>query len=148
MRTATPPIDMPADELVLLDSSAAVPLVLREHPAHDGVMEAVRGRRLGLAGHAWFETYSALTRLPPPQRQASAAVVAALARNFPDTRFLGEGGAAALAIELSSLGIAGGAVYDALVAAAARQHQATLVTRDARARRVYEALGVTVELIA
>jgi hypothetical protein len=38
-------------------------------------------------------------------------------------------------------------VYDALVGAAARQHRLRLMSRDARARRVYEALGVEVELI-
>ena len=34
---------------------------------------------------------------------------------------------------LSRLGIAGGAVYDALVALAAKEHGAALATRDARA---------------
>jgi predicted nucleic acid-binding protein len=35
---------------------------------------------------------------------------------------------------LSRLGIAGGAVYDALVALAAKEHGAALATRDTRAR--------------
>jgi predicted nucleic acid-binding protein len=35
---------------------------------------------------------------------------------------------------LSRLGIAGSAVYDALVAPAAKEHGAALATRDARAR--------------
>jgi hypothetical protein len=45
------------------------------------------------------------------------------------------------------MGISGGAVYDALVGAAARQHGRLLVSGDARARPVYEALGVRVHLI-
>jgi predicted nucleic acid-binding protein len=45
---------------------------------------------------------------------------------------------------LSELGIAGGAVYDALVALAAYDNQATLATRDARARGTYERVGVLV----
>src|SRR6266704_1860550 len=53
-----------------------------------------------------------------------------LARKLPDT--------------LSRLGIAGGAVYDALVALAAKEHGAALATRDARARGTYDAVGVTV----
>jgi hypothetical protein len=46
--------------------------------------------------------------------------------------------------ELARLGISGGAVYDALVGAAARQHGRLLVSGDARARPVYEALGVRI----
>ncbi len=42
------------------------------------------------------------------------------ARTLPDT--------------LSRLGIAGGAVYDALVALAAKEHGIPLATRDSRAR--------------
>jgi hypothetical protein len=45
---------------------------------------------------------------------------------------------------LSRLGIAGGAVYDALVALAAVEHDADLATRDARARATYELLGARV----
>nr|MDQ3988667.1 VapC toxin family PIN domain ribonuclease [Actinomycetota bacterium] len=44
----------------------------------------------------------------------------------------------------SQLGIAGGAVYDALVALAAAEHGADLATRDARARSTYETVGVRV----
>ena len=43
---------------------------------------------------------------------------------------------------LSHLGIAGGAVDDALVALAAKEHGAALATRDARARGAYDAVGV------
>jgi predicted nucleic acid-binding protein len=49
--------------------------------------------------------------------------------------------------ELARLGISGGAVYDAFVAAAARQHRLPLVSADARARSAYEALGVEIERI-
>jgi len=48
---------------------------------------------------------------------------------------------------LSRLGIAGGAVYDALVALAAREHRAALATRDARARGTYDAVGVEVIVV-
>ena len=42
---------------------------------------------------------------------------------------------------------AGGAVYDGLVALAARENDAVLVTRDARARATYEAVGTSVEIL-
>ncbi|MGH2358176.1 MAG: type II toxin-antitoxin system VapC family toxin [Candidatus Limnocylindria bacterium] len=132
---------------LLLDTSAAIALVVEDHEAHAATIEAVRGRRLGLAGHAWFETYSVLTRLPAGLRRSPADALRLLGRNFPASRFLGEAASADLGVELAGLGISGGAVYDALVAAAARQHQRPLVSGDARARPVYEALGVEVLLI-
>jgi predicted nucleic acid-binding protein len=45
---------------------------------------------------------------------------------------------------LSQLGIAGAAVYDALVALAAVEHGADLATRDVRAKATYEAVGARV----
>lgn len=139
---------MAADEpaTLLLDTSAAVALVLQDHEAHAATMDAVRGRRLGLAGHAWFETYSVLTRLPAGLRRSPADVLRILDVDFPASRFLGQRAAAALAPELARLGIAGGAVYDALVGAAARQHGLPLLSGDARARPTYEALGVNLEI--
>ena len=42
-----------------------------------------------LSGHATFETYSVLMRLPPPQRLSAAAATRPLiATNFPQSRFL------------------------------------------------------------
>ncbi|BBZ52193.1 hypothetical protein MHEI_39100 [Mycobacterium heidelbergense] len=43
---------------------------------------------------------------------------------------------------------AGGALYDGLVGAAAREHQLPLVTCDRRAESTYRALGVTYELLS
>jgi predicted nucleic acid-binding protein len=48
---------------------------------------------------------------------------------------------------LSTLGIAGGALYDALVGAAAVQHGLTLLTRDHRAIETYRRLDVTLALL-
>ena len=44
-------------------------------------------------------------------------------------------------------GCISGAVYDGLVALAARENGAVLVTRDARARATYEAVGTSVEIL-
>ncbi len=134
------------DEILLLDTSAAVALVVEDHEAHAATLEAVRGRRLGLAGHAWFETYSVLTRLSGGRRRSPADAAAILAHDFPATSFLAPGAAAKLGPELARLGVSGGAVYDALVGAAARQHGRSLLSADVRARPVYEALGVRVRL--
>ena len=144
MRTDT---DADERQVALLDTSTAVALVVEDHEAHVATLDAVRGRRLGLAGHAWFETYSVLTRLPPGLRRSPADALRLLARNFPASGFLGEAEAADLGGDMARLGISGGAVYDALVGAAARQHLLPLVSADTRARPVYEALGVEIELI-
>jgi toxin FitB len=129
--------------VLLLDTSAAIALVVEDHEAHRATRDVVRGRRLGLAGHAWFETYSVLTRLPGERRRSSADALRILANNFPASAFLGEAGASDLGPELARLGISGGSVYDALIGAAARQHDRPLLSRDRRARAIYEALGVT-----
>ncbi len=142
------PIDMDTEgEVALLDTSAAIALVVEDHEAHTRTLEAVRGHRLGLSGHAWFETYSVLTRLPGGQRRSPADALRLLAHNFPATMFLGEQESLALGREIGRLGLSGGAVYDALVAAAARQHRLRLMSADARARPVYDALGVDFDVI-
>jgi predicted nucleic acid-binding protein len=142
------PTDTDADlEVVLLDTSVAIALIVEDHEAHDSAVAAVQGRRLGLSGHAWFETYSVLTRLPGPLRRSPADALRLLAHDFPASGFLGEGEALAVGPEIADLDVSGGAVYDALVGAAARQHRRRLVSADARARPVYEALGVDVEVI-
>jgi predicted nucleic acid-binding protein len=104
---------------------------------------AGRGHRLGLADHAWFETFSVLTRLPGEFRRSPADAASLLAHNFPASAFLSESASAALGPEFALLGIAGGSVHDALVGAAARHHARPLLTRDARASPTYGAIGVS-----
>ena len=60
---------------------------------------------------------------------------------------LGSAASAELPETLSRLGVAGGAVYDALVALAAKEHGAPLATRDARVRGTYDAVGVKIILV-
>jgi predicted nucleic acid-binding protein len=49
--------------------------------------------------------------------------------------------------ELSALGIAGGAVYDGLIALTARAAGAELVSLDRRAAETYERCGASVRLL-
>ena len=136
----------PPPEL-LVDTSVAVALVVADHDHHDAVATAVGARRLGLAGHAAFETYSVLTRLPSPARREPKVVDQLIRASFPAPRFLGAEETAALLDRLARLGIAGGAVYDALVGAVAVAHGLPLATRDARAVDVYRTLDVEFELL-
>lgn len=132
---------------ILIDTSVAVALVVADHAYHERTTRAIGHRSAGLAGHSAFETFSVLTRMPPPHRRTPRAVSRLLTANFPDSRFLSAQGAAHLLGRLAALGIAGGAVYDALVAAAAAEHGLTLATRDRRAAETYRALDVDFELI-
>lgn len=136
-----------ADAPVLLDTSAALALSVAHHEGHAVTAAALEGRQLGLAGHAAYETFSVLTRLPPSARLAPDEAARLLAANFPHTRFLSERHAADLLTRLPALGVAGGAVYDALVGAAAREHDLLLVSRDRRASETYRRLEVRVELL-
>ncbi len=131
----------------LVDTSVAVALVVADHDLHAVTIEVLGERRLGLAGHAAFETFSVLTRLPPPARRRPEVVARLLAANFPETRFLSAEATRALFDDLVRAEIAGGAVYDALVGATAAEHAMILATRDRRALDTYRALGVDVEML-
>ena len=133
---------------LLVDTSVAVALVVADHEHHPVVLRALHGLRLGLAGHAAFETFSVLTRLPTPARLTPRAAGRALAVNFPGSRQLSARRAATLLRAFVEAGISGGSVYDGLVGAVAMEHQLTLGTRDRRALTTYRALGVDVELLA
>jgi predicted nucleic acid-binding protein len=132
---------------LLVDTSVAVALVVADHEHHESTFETLRRRKLGLAGHAAFETFSVLTRLPSPARRSPAAIARLLAASFPHSRFLGARAAATLLGELETAGIAGGGVCDALVGAVAREHRLRLAPRDRRAVEVYRALDVDVDFL-
>jgi predicted nucleic acid-binding protein len=132
---------------LLIDTSVAVALVTAGHAQHQVTRNAIGDRSCGLSGHAAFETFSVLTRLPPPNRRTPRAVARLLAHDFPGSRFLSAQGAERLHTRLAQLGIAGGAVYDALVAATAAEHGITLATRDRRAAETYRAFDIDFELI-
>lgn len=132
---------------VLLDTSAAVALVLTDHEHHETTVAAALDRERGLAGHAAFETFSVLTRLPPPARRTPGTAHRLIATDFPRTVFLSPGAAAQLLASLPTRRIAGGAVYDALVGAAAAEHGLPLITLDLRAQETYREMGAEVEFL-
>jgi toxin FitB len=129
---------------VAVDTSVAVPLLVRSHQAHADVVRWWSGQAVALSGYALAETYSVLTRLPGDARLAPADASRLLNARFAAPFMLSRPAARKLPDTLSRLGIAGGAVYDALVALAAKEHGTPLATRDARARGTYDAVGVTV----
>ena len=124
------------------DTSLVVAAFASWHEQHDAARRALDGG-LRLIDHCALETYSVLTRLPPPHRAAGPVVRDFLAARFPDPllRLTGQGYRDFL-LRLADLGITGGAAYDALVAATAAKNAAELVTCDRRAVPVYDRYGV------
>lgn len=101
-----------------------------------------------LPAHAALETYSVLTRLPPPHRAPAAVVAEFLAERFP-APFLGRSPkqVRALLVRLAEVNVLGGAAYDALIGATALDAGATLTTCDRRALETYRLIGVSVDVI-
>jgi hypothetical protein len=102
-----------------------------------------------LIAHAAVESYSVLTRLPPPHRAQPSIVHTFLTERFVDPYLtLSETGYQELLATVAANQILGGPTYDALIAFTAAEHDATLLSLDRRAVTTYEAIGATVEQLA
>jgi predicted nucleic acid-binding protein len=124
------------------DSSLAVAALLADHPAHESASEALALCETTIA-HVAAETYSVLTRLPPPHRADATTAAKALHERLSSTYVaLDADGHADAPKRLADAGVSGGATYDGLIALTALEHDLELVTRDRRAQRTYRALGV------
>lgn len=132
---------------LVLDTSAAVPLVVASHVAHASVSAAIGDRAAALAGHALHETYAVLTRLPGDARLSPADAVRLLRDRFEPAAVLDARAVRSAPTVLAAAGVAGGATYDGLVALAARSARLPLATRDRRARSTYRLLEVPVEML-
>lgn len=132
---------------LVVDTSVAVPLLCDALPVHDVVNRWAVGKTLVLAGHSLAETYSVTTRQPGDARLSPEDARTLIDASFDTVVVLSAQVSATVHHLLHEAGIAGGAVYDGLVALAAREAGLPLATRDARARATYEALGVAVEVV-
>jgi len=134
--------------VIAVDTSVVVAAFATWHEGHASALAAMRRHDPRLPAHVGLETFSVLTRLPPPHRARPEIVAAFLRARFPSPPLTLPGAAhASLIQDATAAGLTGGAIYDALVAATARHAGATLLTRDRRAVRVYEALGTKFELV-
>jgi len=131
-----------------VDTSVVVAAFASWHEYHERARKALDGGAR-LIDHCALETYSVLTRLPPPHRCTGAVV-----RDFLRLRFTGpflrlDGRTyKEFVLKLPEHAVTGGAAYDALVAATAVAHSAELITCDRRAASVYENYGVRVVFLA
>jgi hypothetical protein len=117
------------------------------HVAHDPARSAAAGAVI--PAHARLETYSVLTRMPPPHRLMPVLVAELLDRWFPPDRILVPPPRLSRGVvrQCSEVGIGGGAVYDAVVGLTAAEARVTLLTGDTRAARTYRRLGIDFDLM-
>jgi predicted nucleic acid-binding protein len=128
-----------------VDSSVVIAAFATWHEHHAIASKAIASRPR-LVAHAAVESYSVLTRLPPPHRAHPAIVHAFLAERFDEPFLtLSETGYQELLATVAARQILGGPAYDALIAFTAAEHRATLQSLDRRAAATYEAVGAEVE---
>lgn len=133
--------------MTAVDSSVVVAGFATWHMFH-APARVVIDRNPSIIGHALIEGYSVLTRLPSPHRAEPDLVTAFLDATFPgEPLVLDPGELRALTLRLATLGITGGAVYDALIGATAVSHRQQLVTCDVRAAKTYERVGCRVRYL-
>ena len=133
--------------MIAVDTSVVVAAFASWHEGHPAAA-AVLSRRPRVPAHVLVESFSVLTRLPPPHRAPADLVASFLEQRFREAPLVLPARAHRdLVRKAADTGLAGGAIYDALIAATARHAGATLLTRDQRARPVYERVGVRHELV-
>jgi len=129
------------------DTSLVVAAFASWHEQHDAARR-VLDAGVRLIDHCALETYSVLTRLPPPHRSPAPVVKDFLRARFPQPFLrLSERRYRAFVLGLAERGVSGGAAYDALVAATAEATHAELLTCDRRAAGIYDSYGVRFELL-
>jgi predicted nucleic acid-binding protein len=133
--------------VIVADSSVLIAALASHHDGHREAVDALRDASRLLVNAA-FETCSVLSRLPEGMRTEAATVLVTLERDYPQPWLaLDAAGQRTCLSRAVGAGLRGGTLYDALIAATAREHGATLLSSDRRAREAYEAIGVDVSYL-
>lgn len=134
--------------MILLDTSVVVAAALAWHDNHELAVSSLPSRHTRAIGHVILESYSVLTRLPAPHRVSPRLAKAQLMSwlRLPPITLAGDQHERLLDA-LAASGLAGGTVYDGLVALTALSVGGTLLTLDRRAAPTYEAIGSDYRLI-
>jgi len=128
-----------------VDSSVVIAAFATWHE-HHAIARKAMASQPRLVAHAAVESYSVLTRLPPPHRAHPSIVHAFITERFAEPFLtLSETGYQELLATVAARQILGGPAYHALIAFTAAEHQATLLSLDQRAAATYEAVGARVE---
>ena len=129
------------------DTNLVIAAFASWHEHHEAARSALDSG-LRLIDHCALETYSVLTRLPPPHRAAGTVVRDFMAARFPGPPLrLSASAYRNFVLSLPDHGVAGGSAYDALVDAIAAACAAELVTCERRAFPIYERYGVRARLL-
>ena len=121
------------------------------HPSFVSAARALgETRRSGvLVSHTIAETFAVLSAPGGPYPATTADVLAYLDQFLTRKPVgLSPGRYPAAVRELAAAGVSGGAVYDGLIAIAARQSGADLVSLDARASQTYQRVGARFSLLS
>lgn len=129
------------------DTSVVIAGLSSWHAQH-AAARAVLPRIDWLAAQVLAEAVSVLSRLPAG-RAVPLSEAVSLARRLADGRIRALRADRYLLVlgAAGSAGLGGGAVYDAIIGATAREHDATLLSLDRRAQRAYAAVGAAFDLI-
>lgn len=133
--------------MIALDTSVVVPALLTWHEHHDRCQDAAVDAHV--PAHVVLEAYSVMTRLPAPHRISSQDAWQVLGSRFSHDDVLpaSDDLQRRVVTMVSAVGVDGGATYDAVIGLTAAEHGATLLSRDVRASRIYEVLGVDHRLL-
>lgn len=134
--------------MIAPDSSVLIAGSGTTHPHYDVARAELLGleRRGRLVAHTLAETFAVLTSsaFGEPAGRVLAYLAQFLGR--PAIGLPPEDQPAAIR-DLAAAGVVGGAVYDGLIALAAREAGAVLISLDARAARTYERCGVEFRIL-
>ncbi|MCH6164699.1 PIN domain-containing protein [Pseudonocardia alaniniphila] len=134
--------------MITCDTSVLVAAFARWHTEHPLAVAAI-GRVDAVVEHVLIETFSVLTRLPPPRRVPARLVTSFLDGHFPPSTSRLAGARSADVLQVAeNTAVLGGAVYDLVVALSAARAGAVLLTLDRRAATTYDAAGVDYELLS
>ncbi len=127
------------------DSSVLIPALSSRHGEHT-LCRPHLGRIGALPAHVLLETYSWLTGMRGHSVSPKTVLSSFDALNIAVVQ-LPPGQYLPLLARFAGSGRSGAAIYDAQIAATAKHHGLTLLSRDRRAAKVYDLVGVDYELI-
>jgi predicted nucleic acid-binding protein len=130
------------------DASVVIAALAPWHSAHACARnELMRDERM-LPAHVAFEVVSVLSRMPEDRRLAPSVVLESLENDYPEPWLVLAGDEHLACLRRATVaGVRGGMLYDALIAATAKRHGATLLSADRRASAAYEAIGANVSFV-
>jgi predicted nucleic acid-binding protein len=133
--------------LIAVDTSVVVAAFASWHQGHRAAVLAL-ARDPRVPAHVLLESYSVLTRLPPPHRAAPSLVAGFLVEQFTEPPLtLAPRAYGRLIARAAEVEITGGSLYDALIGVTVAAARGKLLTRDRRAAATYERIGVEFELL-